>query len=240
MSSGLKDAAYSTREVDNLGVQGPGELFRTDSCAPPTPRGPYQKSKEARRGQTRGKRSKAGGDEGEGHPQGRTHQGRSSTAQGRLPAGMTAGATAGSARLSGGRQRPQPWRWVKTALGGPRPAGKVCPPLRSDPGNPPQKDCRTAAQRDDSSACASLTSLPLRHVDVRDWSRSVPPLAPHLLVGGTRQGAVVSVRRLPADLYCLRCPSEFPNECSGRFVQCKVAKVLEVKNFLKGKLRKVI
>lgn len=239
MSSGLKDAAYCTRKVDNLGVQGPGELFRTDSCAPPTPRGPYQKSKEARRGQTGGKWSKGGGDEGEGHPQGRTHQDRSSTAQGRLPAGMTAGATAGSARLSGGRQRPQPWRWMKTALGGPRPAREVCPPLRSDPGNPPQKDCLTAARRD-SSSCASLTSLPLRHVDVRDWSISDSLLLPHPLVGGTRQGAVAwaeSSRRLPSGLWCPRCPSEFPNECSGRFVRCKVAKVLEVKNFLKGKSR---
>lgn len=48
LSSGLKDAAYRTRKADHLGVRGPGELFRTDSCAPPTPRGKAKKPGEDR------------------------------------------------------------------------------------------------------------------------------------------------------------------------------------------------
>lgn len=122
---------------------------------------------------------------------GGTHQGRSSTAQGPQLAGMTAGATAGSARLPSGRQPPRPWRWVKTALGGQRPAAEMLPPLRSDSGNPQPKAKRsTAARRYGSVTCAALTSLPLRHVGVRDWPRLPLPLGLRLFEGGVRQGAV--------------------------------------------------
>lgn len=139
----------SVRESGQSGSPGTWRrgLLKTEPCAPPTPRGPHRegkknKIKRARRGQTGGNWSKTAA------MKGGTHQGRSSTAQGPPLAGMTAGATAGSSRLPGGRQRPRPWRWVKTALGGPRPAAKMLPPLRSYPRNPqPRAKPPTAARR---------------------------------------------------------------------------------------------
>lgn len=201
-----------SEKADNLGSPGTWRrelLKKTGSCALPTPRGPQRKKKKNQRSQEgyriakepgedrREETDQKGGDEGDGHPS----TGRHSPGSFQHRAGP---ATSRNDSRRNSRQRAAPGRptaatamalgedgaWRPETRCGSAPA--AAQRHRELTTESKATDC-SATPRDSTATCATLTSLPLRHVGARDWRRPAPPPGLRLFEGGTGQGAVAWV-----------------------------------------------